>query len=108
MALSLLASWSLRSFLKRHSNRCRHATGLPEGSISIESSTLAAHTRTRPMVELSVVLITKNQAWNIARLIESVLDATSSVLSKEIILVDSASTDQTVEIAGRYPVTILR
>lgn len=60
------------------------------------------------MFELSVVLITKNQAWNVARLIESVLQATSSVSSKEIILVDSASTDQTVEIAGRYPVTILR
>lgn len=60
------------------------------------------------MAELSVVLITKNQAWNIARLIESVLDATSSVRSREIILVDSASTDQTVEIAGHYPVTILR
>ena len=60
------------------------------------------------MVELSVVLITKNQAWNIARLIESVLQSTSPVLSRETILVDSASTDQTVEIAGRYPVTILR
>jgi len=60
------------------------------------------------MAELSIVLITKNQAWNIARLIESVLDATSSVLPREIILVDSASTDQTVEIAGRYPVTVLR
>lgn len=60
------------------------------------------------MPELSVVLITKNQAWNIVRLIESVLQATSSVWSKEIILVDSASTDKTVEIAARYPVTILR
>ena|SRR5713226_363525 len=60
------------------------------------------------MTELSVVLISKNQAWNISRLIESVLQATSSVPSKEIILVDSASTDETVERASRYPISILR
>lgn len=60
------------------------------------------------MIELSVVLISKNQAWNISRLIESVLTGTSCVSEKEIILVDSASTDETVELASRYPVTILR
>jgi GT2 family glycosyltransferase len=60
------------------------------------------------MLDLSIVLINKNQAWNISRLIESVLRATSSVHSKEIILVDSASTDETVALAGRYPITILR
>jgi glycosyltransferase involved in cell wall biosynthesis len=60
------------------------------------------------MIELSVVLISKNQAWNISRLIESVLQATSLVLSKEIILVDSASTDDTVELASRYPINIVR
>jgi len=60
------------------------------------------------MIELSVVLISKNQAWNISRLIESVLQATSSILSKEIILVDSASTDETVEMASRYPISVVR
>jgi glycosyltransferase involved in cell wall biosynthesis len=60
------------------------------------------------MTELSVVLISKNQASNISRLIGSVLQATSSVPSKEIILVDSASTDETVERASRYPISILR
>lgn len=60
------------------------------------------------MIELSVVLISKNQAWNISRLIESVLDGTSGVSEKEVILVDSASTDETVQLASRYPVTILR
>lgn len=59
------------------------------------------------MPDLSVVLISKNQAWNISRLIESVLRAASSMDSAEIILVDSASTDQTVTLASRYPVTIL-
>jgi glycosyltransferase involved in cell wall biosynthesis len=60
------------------------------------------------MVELSIVLISKNQAWNIGRLIESVLQATSSIAAREIILVDSASTDKTAEVAGFYPITVLR
>jgi GT2 family glycosyltransferase len=60
------------------------------------------------MIELSVVLITKNQAWNISRLIESVLRATSCVSSKEIILVDSASTDETVALASPHAVNIFR
>ncbi|MEM7033638.1 MAG: glycosyltransferase family A protein [Chloroflexota bacterium] len=60
------------------------------------------------MPELTVVLISKNQEWNIARLIESVLEQTSSVESCEIILVDSASTDQTTEIASQYPITVLK
>lgn len=60
------------------------------------------------MTELSVVLITRNQAWSVSRLVESVLQATLPVSSKEIILVDSASTDATVELACRYPITIFR
>jgi glycosyltransferase involved in cell wall biosynthesis len=60
------------------------------------------------MIELSVVLISKNQAWNVARLIESVLQATVAIPSKEIILVDSASTDETAELAGRYPISVVR
>ena len=60
------------------------------------------------MIELSVVLISKNQAWNIPRLVESVLQATSSFPSREVILVDSISTDETVEVASRYPINIVR
>jgi glycosyltransferase involved in cell wall biosynthesis len=60
------------------------------------------------MTELSVVLISKNQAWSIVRLMESVVRETASVPSKEIILIDSASTDETVELAGAYPIRILR
>jgi glycosyltransferase involved in cell wall biosynthesis len=60
------------------------------------------------MTELSIVLISKNQAWNISRLIESVLQEAECVDSHEVILVDSASTDKTVEMAIRYPVNILR
>ena len=60
------------------------------------------------MIELSIVLITKNQAWNIPRLIESVLQATSLFPSREIVLVDSNSTDETVKFAGRYPINVVR
>jgi hypothetical protein len=60
------------------------------------------------MTELSVVLITKNQAWNATRLIESVLVAISPLSSAEVTLVDSASADETVELSRCYPVSILR
>jgi glycosyltransferase involved in cell wall biosynthesis len=60
------------------------------------------------MTGLSIVLISKNQAWSIVRLMESVIRETASVPSKEIILVDSASTDETVELAGAYPIRIFR
>ncbi len=59
------------------------------------------------MIELSVVIITKNQEWNITRLIESVINETN-VLKKEIVLVDSASTDKTVQLASLYPIKVIR
>jgi glycosyltransferase involved in cell wall biosynthesis len=55
---------------------------------------------------LSVIIITKNLAWNIARLIESVLRETPA--GTQIIVVDSASTDRTVEIARMYGVTVVQ
>lgn len=60
------------------------------------------------MTELSVVLISKDQEWNIARLVESVLRETDHIPEREIVLVDSASTDRTTEIAARYPITVLK
>mgnify|MGYP002377299996 CR=1 FL=1 len=59
-------------------------------------------------LRLSVVVITKNQAWNIGRLLTSVIEETRSLPAVEIILVDSASTDATVQEAQAYPITILR
>jgi GT2 family glycosyltransferase len=61
-----------------------------------------------PVNDFSIVLITRQQAWNIARLVESVLKATLELPLREIVLVDSASTDRTVETACRYPIRILR
>jgi glycosyltransferase involved in cell wall biosynthesis len=57
---------------------------------------------------LSIVIITRNEAKNIARAIESVLRALERWPQAEILLVDSASTDATVEIARHYPINIVR
>ncbi len=57
---------------------------------------------------ISVIMICRNQNWNIARLIESVLQETASFPNTQITLLDSLSTDSTVEIARRYPINILR
>jgi glycosyltransferase involved in cell wall biosynthesis len=57
---------------------------------------------------LSVVIIARNEARNIARAIESVLRAVDQRPHTEILLVDSASTDETIEIAKCYPINILR
>lgn len=57
---------------------------------------------------LSVVIISRNEERNIAGCIESVLRATEEIESPEIILVDSVSTDRTVEIAKEYPIRILQ
>jgi glycosyltransferase involved in cell wall biosynthesis len=60
------------------------------------------------MIELSVVMISRDQAWNVSRLIESVLRGTRKVSSRQVVLVDSASTDGTAEVGARYPIGVLR
>lgn len=60
------------------------------------------------MKYLSVVIISKNEDGNIARCIESVIEATKDISDSEIILVDSASTDKTIEIAMKYPIKIIQ
>lgn len=61
-----------------------------------------------PALMLDVVMITRNQAWNVRRLIESVLAQTTQVPLGDVILVDSASTDDTVQIAMEYPIRVIR
>lgn len=59
--------------------------------------------------DLSVVVITKNEEDRVRQCIESVIAACrNAVDSFEVTLVDSASTDRTVERAREYPVTVLR
>lgn len=57
---------------------------------------------------LSVVLIGRNEEQFIGQAIESVLAAKSRIPSLEVIFVDSASTDRSVEVAKQYPIRILQ
>jgi len=57
---------------------------------------------------VAVVLIARNQAWNIARLVASVLRDASELPGTEIVLVDSASADATAEVAAAHPIGVLR
>jgi glycosyltransferase involved in cell wall biosynthesis len=69
---------------------------------------MANETIDRKPVDLSIVIIARNEAKNIARGIESVLKAVRHHPNAEILLVDSASDDATVEIARQYPISIMR
>jgi glycosyltransferase involved in cell wall biosynthesis len=60
------------------------------------------------MTEVSIIIIARNEEKNIARCIESVLRASEFINDREVILVDSASTDKTVKIAKGYPIKILQ
>ena len=59
-------------------------------------------------LKLDVVVITKDQGWNARRLIESVIRETAGRAETEIILVDSASSDDTVEVASQFPIRVIR
>lgn len=58
--------------------------------------------------QLTIILISRNEGAHIAKTVESVIVAAKNWQPSEIILVDSASTDETVKIAGQFPITILR
>lgn len=57
---------------------------------------------------LSVVIICKNEERFIEGCIKSVLAATSQIEDREIVVVDSLSTDRTVDLAREFPVAIYR
>lgn len=54
------------------------------------------------MIDVSVVITTKNEERNIARCLDSVVNQSYPVNKIEIIVVDNNSTDKTVEIAKKY------
>jgi len=58
-------------------------------------------------IEVSVIIKTLNEAANIARTIESAMQALDGVQG-EIIVADSLSQDATVQIAAEYPVTVVQ
>lgn len=71
--------------------------GVPDGGTPTDSGP-----------DLSVVVVTENEADRVRTCIESVFDACAGVAPFEVILVDSASTDETVAHATDYPITVLR
>jgi glycosyltransferase involved in cell wall biosynthesis len=62
------------------------------------------HARVEQAV-LSTVIIARNQASHIGRLVQSVLD---EPLAEEILLVDSASTDGTVDLAKEFAIEVVQ
>lgn len=57
---------------------------------------------------LTVVLIGRNEEQFIGGAIESVLAAKKRIPTLEVIFVDSASTDRSIEVAQQYPIRILQ
>lgn len=75
---------------------------------------MATHPSVSSAIDVSAIVITRNEEENIADVLQALLDGLShtrdegALTSYEIILADSASTDRTVELAARYPVRIVR
>lgn len=61
-----------------------------------------------PPPELSVVVVTYNEEDRIRDCLDSVFRTCEGLTTFEVILVDSNSTDRTVEIASEFPVTVLQ
>jgi glycosyltransferase involved in cell wall biosynthesis len=57
-------------------------------------------------LDLSIIIICKNEEAYIGKCIEAVIDATRKIEGKEIIVVDSLSSDRTLTVALQYPVSI--
>ena len=57
---------------------------------------------------LSVVIICRNEEQFIGRCIEAALGVRQDLSQCEVLVVDSASTDRTLSIAARYPVSIIQ
>jgi len=57
---------------------------------------------------ISFIIISRNEEKLIKSCIESVINCSSEYNNSEIILVDSASTDRTIDIAKRYPIKIIQ
>jgi glycosyltransferase involved in cell wall biosynthesis len=63
-------------------------------------------TASRPRNRLSVVVIARNEERHIGQCLDALMHALQSMPGTPVILVDSGSTDRTVEIASAYPVEI--
>lgn len=59
-------------------------------------------------VKLSIAVICKNEGKNIDRCLNSIFNSIATLGPTEVLVVDSFSTDDTIEIASKYPVRIIR
>ena len=57
------------------------------------------------MIEISVLVLTKNEARNVGACLEAIFSQQTSA-EFEVIVVDSGSSDETLEIARQYPAKI--
>jgi rhamnosyltransferase len=71
----------------------------------IEKTTRHMTQENAEMIESSVLVLTKNEAKNIGRCLEAIYSQKGAG-TFEVIVVDSTSTDETLDIARRYPVRI--
>ncbi len=69
-------------------------------------STDAVEDSSKSALDLSVVIVTYNEQARIRDCLESVFNSCTDLVSYEVILVDSNSTDETVDIALEYPITV--
>jgi len=79
-----------------------HSTAAADTTVPRETG------RSTGPIELSVVIVTYNEADRIRACIESVISSCRDLVDFEVILVDSNSTDGTVDIATEYPITVAR
>lgn len=68
----------------------------------------ASKSSSRDHPDLTVVIITYNEADRIADCLDSVFAACTEWIDFEVILIDSNSTDGTVDIATEYPITVMQ
>lgn len=59
-------------------------------------------------MQVTVIIKALNEERNVARAIESALNAVAECASGEVVVADSLSTDLTIEIAKRYPVKVVQ
>jgi glycosyltransferase involved in cell wall biosynthesis len=59
-------------------------------------------------MRLSIVIVGRNEEKRLAACIQSVIKGSEKIPDREIVYVDSASTDRSVEIARRFPIRVLR
>jgi len=60
------------------------------------------------MRSLAIVIIGKNEQLHIKKCLRSVISASKRLQDVEIVYVDSASTDRTIEIAASFPIKIIQ